>query len=180
MNFERVKRFLYKAFVLASGYIVVIMFGGFFVLPGLFNVNSYALPLAVELFLSVTFGVAVAILLVSAVLLPTIFLRSPNSRQRNIPITTAAGIMLMGILLTGALYIKSVYRPCRAFYDAAQPERIVRTENCGAGGYATGFSGKGVIGVLILFFLVAMVTGLMIWLGLKVQETRRSKLLKTR
>lgn len=144
--------YLSRAFVVSSIYLLAIILGGFFILPGVFQVDNYNLPLVVELFLKVTSATAVIVVLSSAVIIPSLKLIQKPKQQVRSPVVTAAAALLIGLVI---IFLHGLY---------------VKLRTCpidGSNAWYCQVEGKSYVGMLVLAFFLASLIGFITWTGQK-------------
>lgn len=143
-----------KVFVASGTYLVAIILLGFFILPGVFNVESYDFLLGVELFLKVTSVVAVIALCVSAVAIPSTKLLARKPVRKLSPTLTAAVTLLagLGVILVAALYVK---------FKTCPPELVGEAWHCMV-------PGESAVGSAVVVLFLSLLVGAVTWIVQKV------------
>jgi hypothetical protein len=149
-NMERAENHLNKAFIISSIYLLTIIFGGFFILPDIFRVDSYNFPLIVELFFKVTSAAASAVVLLSAVLIPGLKLIQKPKQRAGSPVVIATLTLLIGLII---IFLHGLY---------------VKLMTCPVGGIDAWYcrvEGESYVGMLVLAFILASLVGCAAWIG---------------
>lgn len=148
-----IEKYLGKAFTIASIYLVVVILGGFFILPSVFQIE-YHFPIAIELFLKITATLAVFTILSLAVIIPVtkLFRKQKSSTKSPVFVATATlFIGLCGIFLHG-LYVK--LRTCSGDNPA----------------WYCHVKGMSYVGMLVLAFFLASLLGFLTWIRQKLKR----------
>lgn len=145
---KQIENYLDRAFIVSSVYLLSIIVGGFFILPGVFQVDDYNFPLVVELFLKITSSVAFLVVVSSAIFIPAIRLIKKPRQQTNGPVAFAAITLLIGLtfIFLNGLYVK--LKTCPISDDNAWYCRV---------------EGKSYVGMLVLAFFLASLVGCITW-----------------
>jgi hypothetical protein len=154
---KHLESYLSKALVVSSIYLLAMILGGFFILPGVFRVESYNFPLIVELLLKVTSAVAVMVVLSCAIIVPGLKLvQKPKQRVKS-PIVIAAATLLIGLIF---IFLHGLY---------------VKLRTCPIDGSNTWYcqvEGKSYVGMLVLAFFLASLVGFVAWAGQKLTKKK--------
>ena len=145
---QKLEKFLGRGFVISSTYLLALILGGFFILPGVFQVQDYDFPLLVELFLKITATVSVCIVLLSAVALPMARVLRRQKPVEKSPLYAAAATMLVGMTL---IFLSAVYVKLRTCLDDDEA-------------WHCNFEGKSFLALLVLTFFAASLVGFIAWL----------------
>lgn len=140
--------YLRRAFVVSGIYLLSIILGGFFILPGIFQVDDYSFPLIVELILKFASVIAVVIVLLSAIVIPGLrFIQKPKQRVKS-PIFISATTFLIGLvfILSHGLYVK--LRACPVN---------------GSNAWYCQIEGDSYVGMLVLAFFLSCLVGFIAW-----------------
>jgi hypothetical protein len=149
---KHLENYLSKAFVVSSIYLLAIILGGFFILPGVFQVESYNFPLIVELFLKVTSAIAVMVVLSSAIIIQGLKLIQKPKQHLTSPAFAAATSLFIGLVL---IFLNAFY---------------VKLRSCPIGGSNAWYcqvEGRSYVGMVILAFFLASLFGFITWAGQK-------------
>lgn len=141
---KHIENYLGKAFVVSSIYLLAIILGGFFILPGVFQVDDYKFPLIIELFLKVTSAIAGLVVLSSAVIIPALkLIQKPKQRAKG-PVIIATATLLTGLIFIflHGLYVKLMTCPID-----------------GSNAWHCQVEGKSYVGMLVLAFFLASLIG---------------------
>jgi len=133
-------------FVISSSYLLTIILGGFFILPGVFN-TDFHFPLVVELFLKITATLAICIVLILAILIPALsFFKKPRAPKIS-PLLLSTMTLSVGVvtIFLSGLYVK--LRTC-SIDDTA---------------WHCNVEGNSYVGLLVLVFFLASLVGLLAW-----------------
>lgn len=151
MNTEK---YISKLFVFASIYLFVLILGGFFVLPGIFGIDDYSFPFALELFLKITATFAVVIVIATAAAFPIIKILQKPKRLEKSPLLVATTALSTGIILIflHGLYVK------------------LRTCSVDDNAWYCHVEGKSYVGMLVLAFFIATALGLFTWVAQKFKK----------
>ncbi len=154
---NHLENYLSKAFVISSIYLLVIIIGGFFILPGVFQVESYSFPFIIELFLKITSAITVMLVLSCAIIIPGLKLIRKPKRSIKTPAFAAAVTLFIGLILTllDALYVK--LRTC-------PPD--------GSNAWYCQVEAKSYVGMLVQAFFLASLVGFITW---AIQKFTRKK-----
>lgn len=139
--------YLNRSFVVSVVYLLTLVLGGFFILPGVFRWD-YHFPLVVEVFFKATSTLAVIVTLFSAIIIPGLkLIQKPNQRVRS-PTVIAAATLLIGLAF---IFLHGLY---------------VKLRSCPVGGSDAWYcqvEGKSYVGMLLVAFFFASLVELIIW-----------------
>jgi uncharacterized membrane protein YozB (DUF420 family) len=154
---KHIENYLSKAFVVSSIYLLTIILGGFFILPGVFQVDDYNFPLIIELFLKVTSVIAAVVVLSSAIVIPGLKLIQKPKQRAGSPAVIAAATLLIGLMF---IFLHGLY---------------VKLRTCPLGGSDASHcqvEGKSYVGMLVLAFFLASLIGCVAWVGRKLTKKK--------
>lgn len=121
---------------------------GFFILPGVFQLDGYNFPIAVELTIKITSAIATIAILSAVIIIPLLrFIRGPSQGVKG-PALIAATTMLFGLILIflHALYVKLKICPID-----------------GRSAWYCEVDGKSYVGMIFMVFLLASLAGCFAW-----------------
>lgn len=145
---KQIENYLGRAFIVSSVYLLSIIVGGFFILPGVFQADDYNFPLVVELFLKVTSAIAVIVVLFSAVTIPVLKLIQGSRDELGRPAFIAAATLLIGLVF---IFIHALYVKLRACPVDGGDAWYCQVE------------GKSYVGMIVLAFFLASLVGCIAW-----------------
>lgn len=154
---KQVNKYLGKAFIISSIYLLTIILGGFFILPGVFQVDDYNFPLVIELFIKVTSAIAAIVVLTSAAILPGLqLIKKPKQRTKS-PALIATFTLLVGLvfIFLHGLYVKLMTCPID-----------------GNDAWHCQVEGKLYVGMLVIVFFLASLIGCLAWAIQKVTKKK--------
>lgn len=151
--------YLRKAFVVALVYLLALIVGGFFILPGVLNVDNYDFPNVVEFLLKLCAAVAVFIVAVSSIIIPAYVLSQRSKRTINTPSSLATLTMLIGFI---AIFLNGLYVKLRTCPVGGSDEWYCRIE------------GKSYIGMLVVTMFLASLVGGSAWLYSRFSRTNHT------
>jgi len=145
---DKIEKYLSKLFVVSSVYIISLILFGFFIIPGVFQVDEYNFPLGLELFLKITATAAVISVFATVFLIPILKVAQKPKRLVFSPTLVASITFLMccGLLFLDGLYVK------------------VRSCTGGNEDWYCNVEGKSYVGGLIVSLFLASLVGLVAWL----------------
>lgn len=146
---SNLEKYLSKAFVFANIYLLAIVLLGFFILPGIFDIDDYNFPVVLELFFKVTAVIAIIIIVASAIVIPVGKVRVKKSDGvKKGPVLLASSTFLAGLVLifSHGLYVK--LRSCMPD-DAA---------------WHCNVESRSYVGMLVLIFFASSAAGASAWL----------------
>lgn len=157
-NMERLEKYLGKAFVIASIYLLIFL-GGFLLLP-MFGIEKLTLPGAIELILKVATTLAAITVLVLAIVFPVASLfRRPRHMPRG-PILVATTVFCLGLIF---IFLNVLY---------------VKLKTCSptdSGAWYCNVDGKSYVGLLVLAFFLAVISGIVAWVVQKMRKKQPRK-----
>ncbi|HEX8763368.1 MAG TPA: hypothetical protein VF733_06465 [Candidatus Saccharimonadales bacterium] len=148
-NVKQIEAYVSKAFVFSCIYLLAVIVGGFFILPGVFGLEDLHFPVVIELFLKVTCATAAIVVPLSAVIIPVLKIAQKPKRLTGTPTVAAAITLFVGLLF---IVLHGLY---------------VRLRTCPAGGSESWYcqvDGKSYVGMLVLAFFLACLAGGMAWI----------------
>jgi hypothetical protein len=148
MTMKFIDKYLGRAFAVASVYLVSIILVGFFILPSLFNIDNYDVPVGLELFLKATATLAVSIVLASSIYSPISRIRQRDYKFSQ-PFHAATISMLTGfsLLLFHGLYVK------------------LKTCSIGDTAWHCNVDGKSYVGMSVLILFISTTIGFSVWVN---------------
>jgi hypothetical protein len=151
------ERYLSRAFVVSSIYLLAIILGGFFILPGVFQVDDYNFPFTIELFLKITSAITALVILSSAIIIPSFnLIQKPRQRVKS-PVVITATTLLIGLSF---IFLHSLY---------------VKLRSCsieGSEAWHCQVEGKSYVGMVVLAFILASLSGCIVWAGQKLTKKK--------
>lgn len=154
---KQIETFLNKAFIVSSIYLIVVILGGFFILPGVFNWD-YHFPLVVELFLKVTSAIAALVVLSSAIIIPGLKLIQKPKQRLGSPVAIASVTLLVGLIF---IFLHGIY---------------VKLRTCPIDGSDVWYcqvEGISYVGMVVFAFFLASLFGFIAWAGQKLTTKKQ-------
>lgn len=154
---RQAERYLKTAFTISCFYLLVIILGGFFILPGFFRVGDYSFPVLIELFLKTTSAIVAVVVLFSAIIISALTLLQKPQQRTGGPTFVAAITLLVGL----------VFICCHALY--------VKLRSCpidGSDAWYCQVEGKEYVGMVVLAFFLASLAGCIAWVAQKIAQRK--------